>query len=117
MRKTSLNSCQGNYPPAFHPLEFVVVISLGITDAAVVFVSIWYNHTTNEKALWLEFDVAFIKFPKVLEFIVYDCHTIKCSQIKDLGIFSISGVKPLLRTRVAALNVNAFYSGTVMQRR
>ena len=52
---------------------FVILISFGITDAAVVFVSIWYNHTTNEKALWLEFDVAFIKFPKVLEFIVYDC--------------------------------------------
>ena len=52
---------------------FVILISFGITDAAVVFVSIWYNHTTNEKALWLEFDAAFIKFPKVLEFIVYDC--------------------------------------------
>ena len=52
---------------------FVVLISFGITDSAVVFVSIWYNHTTNEKALWLEFDAAFIKFPKVLEFIVYDC--------------------------------------------
>ena len=52
---------------------FVRLISFGITDPAVVFVSIWYNHTTNEKALWLEFDAAFIKFPKVLEFIVYDC--------------------------------------------
>ena len=52
---------------------FVILIYFGITDPAVVFVSIWYNHTTNEKALWLEFDAAFIKFPKVLEFIVYDC--------------------------------------------
>ena len=56
-----------------HLAAFVILISFGITDAAVVFVSIWYNHTTNEKALWMEFDAAFIKFPKVLEFIVYDC--------------------------------------------
>ena len=63
----------GSYPPIFHPLAFVVLISFGITDPAVVFVSIWYNYTTNEKALWLDFDAAFIKFPKVLEFIVYDC--------------------------------------------
>ena len=56
-----------------HLAAFVILISFGITDAAVVFVSIWYNHTTNEKALWLEFDAVFIKFPKVLEFIVYDC--------------------------------------------
>ena len=68
------NACSMQRKFTFHRLAaFVVLISLDITDADVVFVSIWYNHTTNEKALWLEFDAAFIKFPKVLEFIVYDC--------------------------------------------
>ena len=45
---------------------FVILISFGITDAAVVFVSIWYNHTTNEKALWLEFDTSLSNSPKCL---------------------------------------------------
>ena len=40
---------------------------------AAVFMSIWYNHTINEKTLWLAFDTAFIKRPKVPEFVVYDC--------------------------------------------
>ena len=43
-----------------------------------------YNHSRQEKRLWLEFDAVFIKFPKVFDCVDYDCFPERMDQAATL---------------------------------